>query len=101
MTNRSRFDIPRSIKPSLVQVGDTIKITLPKKRGIESTVTGTVHHRSDHGKTRFLYTEEGATILSWEPGNDSSAHIMLLHRAEIEHPVLDFFNTELPEGLAG
>jgi hypothetical protein len=68
---------------------------------MEVSYTGTVHRRSDHGVTRYLYTEEGATLLAWEPKGDKRVHVLLLHRIEMVEPVLGFFDTETPERLAG
>lgn len=102
---KSAFEFPRSIDPSLIEEGDTIKVTLPKSRGIETAITGTVHHRADHGRTRYLYTSEGATLLAWEPHTDRRVHVLLLHRAEAPQTVLDIFEDdsmgELRERLAG
>lgn len=102
---KSAFEFPRSIDPSLIEPGDTIKVTLPKSRGIETSITGTVHHRGDHGRTRYLYTSEGATILAWEPKSDKRVHVLLLHRPEAEQTELPLFEpeaiTELRERLTG
>lgn len=82
MKKGSAYPFPRAIDPSLIRNGDTIKVTLPKDRGLEVSHTATVHHRSDHGSTRYLYTEEGATILAWEPKGNKKVKILLLHRDE-------------------
>lgn len=91
---KSAFEFPRSIDPSLIEVGDTIKVTLPKSRGLETSVTGTVDHRADHGKTRYLYTSEGATILAWEPHTDRRVHVLLLHRPEAKQTPLSIFASD-------
>lgn len=100
MAKTSGFEFPRSIDPSLIEEGDTIKVTFPKTGGLEITYTGTVHRRSDHGRTRILYTAEGTPILSWEPKGNKKVHVLLLHRAEKAQEVLDFFAMETPERLA-
>lgn len=95
----SALPFPRTIDPSLIEEGDTIQVSLPKDRGLETRVIGTVHHRADHGRTRYLYTEEGATILAWEPKTDRRVHVLLLHRPDVEQTPM--FNIEPPERLVG
>jgi hypothetical protein len=95
--SKSGYPFPRSIDPSLIENGDTIKVTLPKSRGLEVSHTGTVHHRSDHGRTRYLYTEEGATLLSWEPQGGKRVHVLLLHRPEAAQQPLPMF--EIPQEI--
>lgn len=105
MAKTSAFEFPRSIDPSLIEDGDTIKVTMPKNRGMEISYTGTVHHRGDHGAVRYLYTEEGATLLSWEPNTTKRVHVLLLHRPEAAQATLSIFApddvVELHERLAG
>lgn len=99
MRKGSALEFPRSIDPSLIMEGDTIQVALPKDKGLEVRHIGTVHHRSDHGKTRYLYTEEGATLLAWEPKSDRRVHILLLHRPEHEQEELPFFSSPEVERL--
>lgn len=99
MGTMSALPFPRAIDPSLIENGDTIQVALPKSKGLEVRHIGTVHHRSDHGSTRYLYTEEGATILAWEPKGDKKVHVLLLHRPEIVQEPLGFFDP--PERLVG
>lgn len=104
MPRQSAYPFPRSIDPSLIEDGDTIKVALPKSRGIETHLTGTVHHRIDHGHTRYLYTEEGATLLAWEPKGDKKVHVLLLHRPETVQIPLAYFEghtNEIEQRMTG
>ena len=92
--------LPRAIDPSLIEVGDTIRVSIPADKGVEVTYTGTVHHRNDHGSTRYLLTEEGATILAWEVKGNKKVQVLLLKRAEPVQSTLSFFDTDIPERLA-
>lgn len=58
------LNLPRPIRPELVEVGDRIRVTFPKARGVVMTHEGVVHHRADSGDVRYLYTEEGATLIA-------------------------------------
>jgi len=87
---------PRNIDPSLIEDGDTIKVFLPKSKGVETTLTGVVHHRSDSGSTRYLYTEEGSTLLAWEVNR--KVHVMLMHRPDYE--IEPLFGEEFAERIA-
>lgn len=100
VTKQSAYPFPRAIDPSLIEDGDTIRVALPKNRGLEATVTGTVDHRIDHGHTRYLYTAEGATLLAWEPKNPRRVNVLLLHRPEAEQTPL-FEIDDIRERLAG
>lgn len=99
----SALPYPRTIDPALIQIGDTIQVSMPKERGLEIRYVGTVHHRSDHGSTRYLYTEEGATILAWEVKRRiKQPHVLLIHRPDAVNEPLSFFdNEEIKDRLAG
>lgn len=62
------INLPRPIKPELIEIGDDIEVTLPKVDGVVHTLRGVVGKRIDHGAARHLLTEEGYTLLAWEPG---------------------------------
>lgn len=61
-------NLPRPIKPELIEIGDDIEVTLPKVDGVVHTLRGVVGKRMDHGAARYLLTAEGYTLLAWEPG---------------------------------
>lgn len=73
---------PHSIKPELVQIGDEIEVTLPKVDGVVHSLKGVVGKRLDHGAVRYLLTDEGYTLLAWEPGK-SGVKVMIHSRKPI------------------
>jgi len=80
------YMFPRTIDASLIEDGDTIKVSLPKDKGLDITHTGTVHHRTSSGRNRYLFTEEGAIILSWSV--DKHTAVLLIHRPDYEEEPL-------------
>lgn len=90
---------PRAIDPSLIEIGDTIKVTHKKSHGMQMSMTGTVAKRDDHGATRYYMTEEGGTLLAWNVKR-KDVHILLLHREEASQTAMFSFN-EWEERLTG
>lgn len=81
MTNsRDRRLMPRRISPELIELGDDIEVTMKADRGITTTLRGIVGKRIDSGATRYLLTEEGATLLAWEPNTTKIVRCILHSR---------------------
>lgn len=80
-------NLPRTIKPELIEIGDDIEVTLPKVDGVVHTLRGVVGKRMDHGAVRYLLTEEGYTLLAWEPGR-AGVKVTLHKRALTEQSTL-------------
>jgi hypothetical protein len=78
---------PREINPSLIEKGDKIRVTLPEDKGIVNIKIGVVFHIHQHGSTRYLMTDEGATLVAWEPSR-KSVKIELLDRPIFEQAPL-------------
>lgn len=94
MTKQSAYPFPRTIDPSLIELGDTIKVTHKQDKGVSVSVSGTVASRADHGDTRYLYTEEGGTLLAWD-AKRKLVSVMLLHRPEAAQTPLSMFEDVL------
>lgn len=92
---QSAYPFPRTIQPSLIEKGDTIKVTHREDRGVTTTLTGTVGKRVDSGNTRYLMTEQGATLLAWGPNENKAVNVLLLHRPEAEQATM----FDMPVGL--
>lgn len=71
--------LPRVIAPELVEVGDKIRVTFPPKKGVRMSHEGVVSSIENAGQVRFLMTDEGATLVSWQIGGRNLS-IMLLDR---------------------
>lgn len=78
---------PHAIKPELIEIGDDIEVTLPKVDGVTHTLRGIVGKRVDHGAVRYLLTDEGYTILAWEPGK-TSVKVMIHSRKPLKNESL-------------
>ena len=78
---------PHSIKPELIQIGDDIEVTLPKVDGVTHTLRGIVGNRMDHGAVRHLLTDEGHTILAWEPGK-ANVKVIIHSRKPLDNETL-------------
>jgi len=63
-------NLPRHIEASLIEVGDRIKIEIPKNQGIIHTLEGIVHRIEVSGGVTYYHTREGANILAYVPGTD-------------------------------
>lgn len=85
---RRKIGQPRFIDPSLVEKGDEISVEHRENRGITTTLRGIVAKRVDSGQTRYLMTEEGATLLAWEPGRASKVKVTLYAREEPEQATI-------------
>jgi hypothetical protein len=85
---------PRPIKPELIEIGDTIRITFKPYEGVTSELIGTVAERKDYGMQRHLHTAEGGRLLVWEPGKHEPVKITLLDRAPRTAETLDIFDNE-------
>lgn len=92
---------PRLIDPSLVEKGDDISVEYVRDKGIITTLRGIVGKRVDSGKSRYLLTTEGATLLSWSPDRKSRIKVTLFGRAELAHPTMFDLPEELAERMAG
>lgn len=89
--------LPAIIKPELIEVGDKVRVKFRAKKGVTMTHEGVVSSREDHGSVRFLYTEEGATLVSWQPGVSTGISVTLLDRPPVVQAQLSFFDTESVE----
>lgn len=89
---QSAYPFPRTIQPSLIEIGDTIKVSLPEDRGVVTTLTGTVGKRMDVGATRYFMTEEGATLVAWDAKENKKVTIILLHRPDATQKPLEMFD---------
>lgn len=92
---------PRRIDPSLIEIGDDIAVEHKANRGLVVTQRGIVAKRIDHGSNRYLMTEEGATILAWEPGKNTGVKITLYGREEKPQETLFDNMDELRARIAG
>jgi len=72
---------PRYTEPASVEVGDTIRVTWHDK-GIEHIRIATVWRRLDDGDVRAFFTEAGAEIMHWIPGDRRNAKVVLMNRPE-------------------
>lgn len=86
---------PRLIDVSLIETGDLISVEHKPSRGVTTTLKGVVAKRVDSGATRYLMTEEGATLVSWEPGKANRFKITLFGREEPEEEAM----FELPDNI--
>ena len=85
---------PHAIKPELIEIGDDIEVTLPKVDGVTHTLRGIVGKRMDNGSARYLMTQEGYTLLAWEPKR-SGVKVTIHSRKPVESTKLfepDFIN---------
>lgn len=92
---------PRRIDPSLVEIGDDISVQLKSDRGIVTTLRGVVGKRLDHGKVRYLMTNEGATLLAWEPNTTKRVIVTLFGREEYPQESMFELPQEIQERIAG
>ena len=74
------MNVPRIIKPELVEIGDVIVVTLPESRGITQTKRGRVSKRVDSGDVRTYTTDEGAILFTWQPERPRLVKIILVDR---------------------
>jgi hypothetical protein len=72
-------NLPRHIDSSLIDVGDRIKIELPKNQGVIHTLEGIVHRIESSGGVTYYFTKEGANILARHPGS-SPGRVLLISR---------------------
>ena len=73
-------NFPRNLDPALIEIGDKIAVTLPRRKGLHQVVTGVVAERQDHGATRLYLTVEGGVLCSYRPGAHKPT-VTLLGRA--------------------
>jgi hypothetical protein len=102
--SRVRIPFPQVIDPSLIEIGDEISVHHKKDQGVEHILRGIVGKRIDSGNVRYLCTEEGATLLAWEPSRvgitvmkhsyETKPHDTLFDIAEVMDP---FASNELGE----
>lgn len=82
--------LPRPIKSEMIEIGDEIEVTLPKTDGVVHTLRGVVGKRMDHGAVRYLLTQEGYTLLAWEPGR-AGVKVTLHKRKPInQEPIFEY-----------
>lgn len=91
---------PRRIDPSLIEIGDDILIEHKTERGIATMLRGIVGKRVDSGKTRYLMTNEGATLLAWEPGKINKYKVILFGRDATPQATLFDDMAELSDRIA-
>lgn len=84
---------PRIIPAELIEIGDKVRIKHRPKKGVTTILEGVVSDRRDHGSVRFLYTDEGATLVSWQPGVSTGITITLLDRPPAEQEPLSMFDS--------
>ena len=51
---RNVLNLPRQIKPELIEPGDKIRVLFKRDRGVLMTHEGVVSHRADKGHVRYL-----------------------------------------------
>jgi hypothetical protein len=91
---------PRRIDPSLVEIGDDISITLKPERGITTTLRGIVGKRIDVGATRYMMTDEGATLFAWEAKRTVGLTITLYGRSDCPQTSLFELEPEVEKRIA-
>ena len=92
---RRKIGQPRLIAPSLVEEGDEISVEHKPDRGITTTLRGIVAKRVDSGDTRYMMTEEGATLLAWGPKENRKVKVTLISREEPDQATM----FDLPEDI--
>lgn len=97
---RIRYREPQAIDPAVIEIGDDISVELPEDRGVTTTLRGIVAKRVDHGATRYLMTQEGATLLAWEAKRRNKAPKVLIYGRE-EHPQATLFEAPVDEEIRG
>lgn len=83
---------PRFIDPSLLDIGDDISVEYPKDRGIATTLRGIIGKRVESGRSVYYTTNEGATLLAWEPGRANKIRVVLFGRAAEPQETLDLWD---------
>jgi hypothetical protein len=91
---------PRRIDPSLVEIGDDISITRKPERGVTTTLRGIVGKRIDVGATRYMMTDEGATLFAWEAMQTVGLTITLYGREEKPQSTLFELDPEIERRIA-
>lgn len=94
-------NLPREINVGLIEIGDTIEVTHKKSKGITLKYIGKVSELIYNGAVRRLLTEEGATILTWQPGKPNPK-VVLISREPTSATLFEFadFN-EIKERVNG
>jgi hypothetical protein len=91
-------NLPRQIDPSLIDVGDTVIISLPRNKGIIHTIQGKVAQIELNNRMATFVTMEGGDIYTWFPGMKTQIKVILIKREPL--PEEELFNfTELMEQL--
>lgn len=89
--------LPRVIKPELVEIGDTVRVTLRKRNGITFIHEGTVASRVDRGSARLMLTRERAILFAWGGDRQPPIKVELLARPPVAQVPL--FPEEFSEAM--
>lgn len=65
---RSIAQLPRTIAPELVEIGDLVSVEHSKTKGVTHFKRGRVARRVDQGNVRQYVTDEGGILFTWQPG---------------------------------
>lgn len=79
---RGVLNLPRPIKPELIELGDTVTAVFKRDNGVQMTQSGTVEKIETRGATRLLRTREGGVIAAWSPGIGTGLTFTLTARRE-------------------
>lgn len=94
------INLPRPIKPELINVGDTVVVTLPEDGGIVTRHEATVHSTQRHAGMVHLLTADRSVIARYAPGHPSAGvKYTLVRRADVVQEPLALFE-ELEQRLA-
>lgn len=89
---RSVINLPRQTRPELVEVGDTIVVTIRAERGVTVRYEGTVDACQHHGGSVHWVTAEGAVIARYRPGEaQPGVQYTLMSRAPAAQEPLSLF----------
>ncbi|UVF60426.1 hypothetical protein SEA_PINEAPPLEPIZZA_18 [Microbacterium phage PineapplePizza] len=93
MTNRN---LPRNVAPELIREGDTVSVTYPEDKGIQTIKRGMVARIAVHGALRNLVTMEGSVLGVFAPGMHAG-HVVftLLDRPAVAQEPLSLFSDVL------
>ena len=86
---RNVLNLPRQIKPELIEPGDKIRVLFKRERGVLITHEGVVSHRADKGHVRYLYTDDGATLTAWDTRGHNLTVILLDRPPAEQTPMFD------------
>lgn len=89
-------NLPRLIKPELIEAGDTITVTYPEDHGVQVTKTGIVAYVAPHAGMRHVITQEGGVLAVWAPGISDKLKFTLNKRPAMEQtPMFDLLEDRI------